>query len=98
MLKKRLLTAALLIPFVVAAILFLPTNIVNILLLAVSTLAGIEWLHITGRKNVSLITVMIAGLLLAGGGCMVLSARRANINTSGSNMVVCLVTGDTVRA
>lgn len=48
MLKQRLLTAAVLIPFVVCSILFLPSSIFQYLLVGIVALAGIEWFSIVG--------------------------------------------------
>jgi phosphatidate cytidylyltransferase len=48
MLKQRLLTAAVLIPFVVCSILFLPSSIFQYLLAGIVILAGIEWFSIIG--------------------------------------------------
>jgi len=51
MLKQRLLTAAILIPFVVMSILFLPTMLMQWLLVLIVVLAGIEWFSIISYKT-----------------------------------------------
>lgn len=51
MLKQRLLTAAILIPFIVISILYLPTVVVQWLMVAVVVLAAIEWFTIIGYKG-----------------------------------------------
>ncbi|RKZ80890.1 MAG: phosphatidate cytidylyltransferase, partial [Gammaproteobacteria bacterium] len=48
MLKQRLLTAVVLIPLVVLAILYLPTSILQWLLAGVVVLAALEWFSIIG--------------------------------------------------
>jgi len=60
MLKQRLLTAALLIPFVVLSILLLPTDFIQWLLVAVVILAAWEWFSIIGfdTKNKKLFAIL----------------------------------------
>ena len=62
MLKQRLLTAAILIPLVVLAILKLPTNIFQWLIAGVTLLAAWEWFTIVGLQTISQRVVMMAGL------------------------------------
>lgn len=51
MLKQRLITAAILIPLVVWALLALPSSVVTVLFAAVALLAGWEWLQLMGFKT-----------------------------------------------
>lgn len=51
MLKQRLITAAVLIPFIVVGILYLPTAIMQWVMLAVIGLAAVEWFGIIGYKS-----------------------------------------------
>ena len=69
MLKQRLITAAVLIPLVVWAILALPSKIVLVLFTAVAGLAAWEWLCLiniksTGNKLLSLACVVAAGIAM----------------------------------
>jgi phosphatidate cytidylyltransferase len=70
MLKQRLLTAVVLIPFVVFSILFLPATLFETLLAAVVVLAGIEWFSIIGYKKLnqqvfSFLTLLLASVVIA---------------------------------
>lgn len=51
MLKQRLLTAAILIPLIVLAILLLPSTGFLVLLMVAAALAGWEWLSMTGTQS-----------------------------------------------
>lgn len=62
MLKQRLITAALLIPLVVWALLALPTTVVTILFAAVAALAAWEWLQLIGF-NAQIQKLSLLGLL-----------------------------------
>jgi len=72
MLKQRLITAAILIPLVIAGILYLPTSIFQWILGGVTLLAAWEWFTIVGLKTnkqrvlagVALLLVMITALAL----------------------------------
>lgn len=68
MLKQRLLTAAILMPLIILAILFLPSIGFLVLLLIAAALAGWEWLCMTGVKSnlwrsISLFFVLLLALL-----------------------------------
>jgi len=65
MLKQRLLTAMVLIPIVVVAILFLPTGIFQYLLAGIVGLAAYEWFSIIGFKTVTHQFFAFLSLLLA---------------------------------
>lgn len=67
MLKQRLITAAILIPIVVFAILKLPTNILQWCIAGITILAAWEWFSIIGlqvisQRSVSFITMFVAAL------------------------------------
>jgi len=64
MLKQRLLTAAVLIPIVVFAILFSPSSIFQYLLAGIVGLAGYEWFSIIGFKTVKQQLFAFLSLLL----------------------------------
>ena len=66
MLKQRLLTAAILIPLIVVAILLLPSVGFLVLLMIAAGLAGWEWLSMIGVTSSLLRSVGIVGLLLLG--------------------------------
>jgi phosphatidate cytidylyltransferase len=67
MLKQRLITAAVLIPLVVWALLDLQSGIVTLLFTAVSVLAAWEWLSLTGLQNNGLKIALVSLLILLGG-------------------------------
>lgn len=56
-LAKRVMTAAILIPFVVVAILFLPTLYLAVCLGIITLLAGLEW---TGLAGITMVPIKIA--------------------------------------
>lgn len=64
MLKQRLLTAAILMPLIILAILLLPSTGFLVLLLIAAALAGWEWLSMTGVISRILCTAGIVLLLL----------------------------------
>ncbi len=64
MLKQRLLTAAILIPLIILAILLLPSVGFLVLLIIVAGLAGWEWLSMIGVKSKLLRSIGIVLLLL----------------------------------
>ncbi len=73
MLKQRLLTAAILMPLVIASILYLPTALTRLMLIIVVLLAAIEWFKIIGyNRKIQLIFAisilafaMLIGLMLS---------------------------------
>lgn len=65
MLKQRLLTAFLLIPLVVWALLALPTSIMQWLVALVALLAGREWLQIIGFTGKQGLLALLGGLVAA---------------------------------
>lgn len=66
MLKQRLITAAVLIPLVVWAILALPSQIVLVLFTAVAGLAAWEWLSLINIKSTRSKLISLAFVLAAG--------------------------------
>jgi phosphatidate cytidylyltransferase len=66
MLKQRLITAAVLIPFIVWAILVLPSEIVLMLFTAVAGLAAWEWLCLINIKSTSSKLIILACVVAAG--------------------------------
>lgn len=64
MLKQRLITAAILVPLVVAAILYLPTNILNWLLALVVAAAAWEWLTIIKVTDLTRRLLWILGIVV----------------------------------
>ncbi len=67
MLKQRLITAAILIPLVVWALLDLQSGVVMLLFTAVSLLAAWEWLSLTDIKNNTIKASLLSLLFLLGG-------------------------------
>jgi len=70
MLKQRLLTAAVLIPFIVCSIIFLPSSIFQYLLAGIVILAGIEWFSFIGfvkpnKQLFAFVSLLLAVVLLA---------------------------------
>lgn len=66
MLKQRLITAAILIPLVVWALLALSTESLGYALGLVAILAAWEWLQLMGLKQKSQLVLAVVGMLLAG--------------------------------
>ncbi len=67
MLKQRLLTAAILIPLVIWALLDLQSGIVTLLFTAVSLLAAWEWISLTGIQHSGIKAMLVSLLFLLGG-------------------------------
>jgi phosphatidate cytidylyltransferase len=67
MLKQRLITAAILIPLVVWALLGLQSGVVTLLFSVVSVLAAWEWLSLTGIQNSAIKAILVSlAVLLVG--------------------------------
>lgn len=67
MLKQRLITAAILIPLVVWALLGLQSGMVTLLFVAISLLAAWEWLSLARINNSAMKAVLLSLLFLLGG-------------------------------
>ncbi|MCX4193355.1 phosphatidate cytidylyltransferase [Methylophaga sp. OBS1] len=67
MLKQRLITAAILIPLVVWALLGLQSGMVTLLFVAISLLAAWEWLSLARIDNSAMKAVLLSLLFLLGG-------------------------------
>ncbi len=82
MLKQRLITAAILIPLVVWALLDLQSGVVMLLFTAVSLLAAWEWLSLTDIKNNTLKAILLSLLFLLGGLAMLSLPVTVILSTS----------------
>lgn len=82
MLKQRLITAAILIPLVVWALLDLQSGVVMLLFTAVSLLAAWEWLSLTDIKNNTIKAILLSLLFLLGGLAMLSLPVTAILSTS----------------
>ena len=73
MLKQRLVTAAILLPLVIASIWYLPSMLLVLVLLAVIFLTGLEWFKMIGYGSRLFFAMFFLPLITMAGACFLLS-------------------------